>query len=122
MAALIISAEGAAVEVRTLLWTVPVGDSVVDDVGAGVVEETVVEELPEAVVELVDVVVEEAIAIEVALPAMSQVARPSKIENAMPLSVLPSNATLLAGTSRRTHWPAAGSGPMYWRLVVPFTP
>src|SRR5438105_1373838 len=51
-------------------------------------------------------------AITDALPASSQVARPSNWLKDMPLTVLPSKSTWLAGTSRRTHWPAAGSGPM----------
>src|SRR6185503_1575803 len=46
------------------------------------------------------------------LPAASQVTRPLKALKAMPRMLLPSSPTWLAGTSRRTHWPAAGSAPM----------
>ena len=56
-----------------------------------------------------DVGVEEAV---LDLPVLSQVARPSYWAKPMPTIVLPSRATALAGTSRRTHWPAAGIGPM----------
>ena len=44
-------------------------------------------------------------------PALSQVARPPKRVKAIPLRVLPSRATWLAGTSSRTHCPAVGKGP-----------
>ena len=55
-------------------------------------------------------------------PAASQVARPLKALNAMPVTVLPSSPTNLAGTSRRTQPPAAGKGPMNRRPSVPATP
>ena len=45
-------------------------------------------------------------------PAVSQVARPSNKLNAMPVIAALSSPTTLAGTSRRTHWPVGGSGPM----------
>jgi len=58
----------------------------------------------------------------VASPALSQVARPPKREKPIPFKICPSNPTALAGTCRRTHWPAAGKAPMYWRLAVPSVP
>ena len=48
----------------------------------------------------------------VAMPAVSQMALPSTRTKAMPLRVLPSRPTALAGTLSRTHAPSAGSGPM----------
>src|SRR3954452_5210587 len=56
------------------------------------------------------------------LPAASQLARPLKRVKAIPRSVLPSSPTWLAGTSRRTHRPLAGSDPIYRRLADPELP
>jgi hypothetical protein len=55
-------------------------------------------------------------------PAVSQLARPPKRLKHMPEAVMFSMPTALAGTVSCTHWPAAGSGPTYWRPMVPFDP
>lgn len=47
----------------------------------------------------------------VAMPALSHVARPPTRKNPMPVTVLPSSPTALAGTLRRTHCPVDGNTP-----------
>src|SRR6185369_17480290 len=56
------------------------------------------------------------------LPARSHEAAPPYRVNAIPFMGFPSSPRSLAGTSRRTHCPAGGIGPMERRLAVPVVP
>jgi hypothetical protein len=79
-------------------------------------------ELVETIAFVLDNAFVEGLFVSANLPARSQVARPSKTLNAMPLTVRPSKATRLAGTSNRAHCPAGGNAPMAMRLGVPLFP
>src|SRR5204863_1046813 len=79
-------------------------------------------ELVETIVLVVDKEFVEGLFVSANFPAKSHVARPSKTLKAMPLTVRPSKATWLAGTSSRAHCPAAGKAPIALRLAVPLFP
>src|SRR6185295_11436638 len=56
------------------------------------------------------------------LPARSHEAEPPYSVKAIPFMGCPSSPRSLARTSRRTHWPAGGIGPIERRLAVPVVP
>src|SRR4051812_40526930 len=60
--------------------------------------------------------------VAVSRPAASHVTRPSYNVKLIALTVRPSSATALAGTSRRTQPPAAGTAPTGYWLAVPYVP
>src|SRR3954470_19811109 len=57
-----------------------------------------------------------------ALPDESHVTFPLNALNAIPRRLLPSSPTWAAGTSKRTHLPAAGNAPIERRLFEPVVP